>query len=59
VTSSPALGSGSARRCQVSPLNGSRGANRETSLKRAEAIGRPSSVAVQRVRVSGPYRSLS
>ena len=49
TTSSP-----SARRCQVLPLNGSRGANRDASVNHAEAIGRPSSSAAPLVRARLP-----
>jgi hypothetical protein len=45
--------------CQVPPLNGSRGAAREMSRKRAVAIGVRPSVAVHSVLVRGPVCEVS
>ena len=52
VRSSPSVSSMPG--CQVPPLNGSRGAARETSRNRAVAIGVRPSRAVHSVVVSGP-----
>ena len=50
TTSRSAPCSSAARSCQVEPLNGVRGAFRETSVNRAEAIGTPSRLVLHAVR---------